>query len=237
MKRTFFLLSLNLVLAFFVSSGLFYVYATELTPQDKSQYFEITEERENGDDIVRKIPVIEDPCKYGKDAKLKALQYIKEHKNANVKYEIEEATAILKEIKAKKFDDLSHLATVINLYLPKWACENNYKIHKTKHLGNYYFKKFKDKEISLAVMEDGYLPNDGVREGRANLQLQTALSGNDMYFQVVIGKLPYNENGKIENTMDKDAKKILDEVVNGAYAYGEIYYSVLISELNKQIKK
>jgi hypothetical protein len=210
MKKKVLPYALKLVFVLLIGGSLLYLYAAAPTAEEKKQFIEIEEEIGDGEMVTKKIPAIEDPCVLKGSAK-------------------EEA---------KKFDDIEHLSTIIELSLYNWACKNEYKLHNTRSQGIYFFKKDKGQGIFIGIKADGYLPTEGVRKGNASLALdKRGRMGDTYYLQVVITKLNPEPNEKYGTELNEEAKKILNEIVNFSYTWGLDYYNTLIEEVAKKTKK
>ena len=235
MKKKFFWFSVKVILVLFLAGSLLYVYATELTPEDKKQFIEVDKPGEPGETISVKERAIEDPCTVGANAKEEAIKYVKQYKIKPESYPYKEAKTILSEIKAKKFDDMGHLATIIELSLYNWACKNEYKFHKTKKWVGYFYKKDAGQGIFVSMRTEGYYVKEGLTKGIAKLPLDMRGPMGERYcLYVVITKLNPKPNEKSGNELNESAKKILNEIVNFSYSWGLDYYTTIIEQVAKK---
>jgi len=228
-KKTFFI-SLKIVFVLFFASGSFYFCVENVeSAEAKVEYIEY--------DDGSKLPVIQDPCQLKGTAKEEAVKYVKGY--TNIGNEVNNGKTTIEEIKAKKFDDLNHLSTIIDLSLYNWACQNGYKLSNTQSLGPYFFKKDLkiNQGIFIGIKADGYLSSHGVRKGNASLALdERGPYGDTYYLQVIITKLNPEPNEKIETGLNDAAQKILNTVVDFSYQWGLEYYSEMIEQAKKEGK-
>jgi len=162
---------------------------------------------------------------------------VKQYKH--IENEVDKGKATIKEIKAKKFDDINHLSTIIELSLYNWACQNGYKLSNTQSLGPYFFKKDSktNQGIFIGIMTDGYLPSHGVRKGNASLALdKRGRYGDTYYLQVIITKLNPEPNEKIGTGLNDAAQEILNKVVDFSYQWGLEYYAAMIEQAKNKEK-
>lgn len=237
MNKQFFGILLKVALVVFLAVNLSCLCAGNLKAASENiEYIEIEEETANGM-VTKKIPAVEDPCTLKGNAQEEAKKYVEmgEKNHWNFTNQIFEAKAIIKEINAKKFDDLGHLSTMVELSLYNWACKNEYTLHNTNNQGIYFFKKDKSQGIFIGLGGDGALRKEGVGKGYADLETERFDRWNNpISFQVVITKLPNDPNGKSSNELREEAQKILDDVVNFSYEWGLDYYTALIGEATKK---
>ena len=190
--------------------------------------------------VTKKIPAIEDPCGLKGSAKEKAKKFVEMGKKNNWTFvpQIDKAKSTIKEINTKKFDDLEHLSTIIELSLYNCACSNNYKLHNTINSGIYFFKKDKGQGIFISMRAEGYFVKEGLTKGYSELPLDArGPMGDTYYFYVLITKLNPAPNEKYGTELNEEAKKILKEIVNFSYTWGLDYYNTLIEEVEKKKKK
>lgn len=106
MNKKAFFIYLKIVFVFFLASGLFYFYVENVeSAEARVEYIEYS----NGS----KVPVIQDPCQLKGTAKEEAVKYVKGY--THIGNEVNNGKTTIEEIKAKKFDDLNHLSTIIEL--------------------------------------------------------------------------------------------------------------------------
>ena len=238
MKKKVLPYALKLIFVLLIGGSLLYLYAAAPTAEEKKQFIEIEEEIGDGEMVTKKIPAVEDPCVLKGSAKEEAKKFVIQYRIKPKSYQYQEAKSIIKEINAKKFDEIEHLSTIIELSLYNWACGKEYKLHNTRSQGIYFFKKDKGQGIFIGIKADGYLPTEGVRKGNASLALdKRGRMGDTYYLQVVITKLNPEPNEKYGTELNEEAKKILNEIVNFSYTWGLDYYNTLIEEVAKKTKK
>jgi len=228
-KKTFFI-SLKIVFVIFLASSSFYFCVENVESAEAGvEYIE--------DSNGNKVPVIQDPCQLKGTPKEEAVKYVKQYKY--IENEVDKGKATIKEIKAKKFDDINHLSTIIELSLYNWACQNGYKLSNTRSLGIYFLKKDlkTNQGIFIGIMADGYLPSHGVRKGNASLALdKRGRYGDTYYLQVIITKLNPEPNEKIGTGLNDAAQEILNKVVDFSYQWGLVYYTAIIEQANEKGK-
>lgn len=236
MIKKFFWFSLKVTLVLFLASGLFHVYATELTPQDKKVFLEIKEEDNEGNLITQKIPAIEDPCRVKANAQEEAKKFTSQYNIKAVKnnYNYKKANSILNEINTNKIDeDKGNLSTIIELSLYNWACTNNFKAQNVTNGTPYFFIKKGNKGIFVSMRAEDYFVKEGVTQGFASLPLDSrGPMGDTYYLYVVITKLkaPNEQPSKAENEY---ANKLLQDIVVNAKIWAKKYYSTIIEEAKK----
>ncbi|MCD6532513.1 MAG: hypothetical protein J7L25_00330 [Deltaproteobacteria bacterium] len=237
MNKQFFEISFRVVFVVLLAVTFSCLYAENVkATSEKMEYIEIEEETVDGM-VTKKIPAVEAPCELKGNAKEEANKYVEMGKknNWNFTNKISKAKTIIKEINAKKFDDLGHLSTMVELSLYNWACKNEYKLHNTNNQGIYFFKKDKSQGIFIGLGSDGALRKEGVGKGYANLETERFDRWNNpISFQVVITKLPYDPNEKSSNELHGEAQEILDDIVNFSYEWGLNYYTTFIDEAAKK---
>lgn len=204
------------------------LYAENAKPAEAVEYIDL------GDDD--KILKYENPCDK-KSATVRGEEFIGRYieKKWNTASVVSDAEQVVAEIKAKKFEDIGHLASILDMSLFDWACKNGFTIRNTER-GFYFFKK-NEKEnsgIFIGIRPDGYLHSEGVRQGRADLALD--IRGRTMetyYLQVIISKLKHDPNEKHSKISDEAAQKILNSIIEHAYVWGMEYYGVIIAKGKK----
>ena len=226
MKKNILLYALKLGVFLLIGGSLICLHADNAKSEAKVEYIE----QADGE----KVPAVEDPCTHG-TAKEEAEEFVAKYieKKWNLTSVITEAKEVISEIKAKHFNDIGHLSTIIERSLYLWACKNEYKIHNTRSLGFYFFKKDikANKGVFIGTKADGYLPSEGIRKGSASLALdKRGRMGDTYYLQVVITKINPQPNEKYSTELNDEAKEILDKIVDYSYIWGLEYFNTLIEK-------
>ena len=227
MNKKLFSIYLKIVFIFIFMSGLFYLGVENLESTEEGvEYIEY--------DDGSRVPVIQDPCQLKGTAKEEAIKYVNEY--THIENEVNNGIAIIEEIKAKKFDDLDHLSTIIELSLYNWSCQNGYKLHNNQSSGPYFFKEDTEENqgIYIGIEADGYLPSKGLRKGNASLALDArGRFGDTYYLQIIITKLNPQPNEQISTELNNEAEMILNNVVDFSYKWGVEYYTEMIEKSKK----